>query len=163
MTSCFKTLPLLVALVLVGCTNPFKQPETAAQAKDIAAIGQLADDWRAGWIDGDAEFLLSLYADKPVLMPQGKPAVFGKENIRPLYETVLQEVDVTSQTRLMDVEVSGDWGYFWCTYTLTVTPKAGGESFDVPGKSLFIVERQHDGAWKIARLIDNSDDTPADV
>jgi len=50
-------------------------------------------------------------------------------------------------------------GYFWSTYKISVTPKAGGEPFVDEGKSLFIVKREH-GAWKIARLIDNSDHPP---
>jgi hypothetical protein len=52
--------------------------------QDIQANKQLAADWRSGWLAGDAEALLSLYADDPVLMPQGQPAVRGKAAIRPL-------------------------------------------------------------------------------
>ena len=129
----------------------------AEKSEDIDAIKQLAEAWRAGWLAGDADALLSLYADDSVLMPSGQPAVFGKDAIRPLYQSVLKEYIFKSQTRLMDVEVSGDLGYFWSTYKLTATPKAGGESFEEEGKSLFIVKREHGGAWKITRLIDNSD------
>ncbi|MDO8262052.1 MAG: SgcJ/EcaC family oxidoreductase [Gallionella sp.] len=130
------------------------------QSEDIEAIKRLAEDWRSGWLAGDADALLSLYADDPVLMPSGQPAVFGKDAIRPLYQSVLKEYLFKSQTRLMDIEVSGDLGYFWSTYKLTATPKAGGESFEEEGKSVFIVKREHGGAWKIARLIDNSDQAP---
>ncbi len=56
----------------------------------------------------------------------------------------------------MEVEVSGDWGCFWSTYRLTATPKAGGERTESEGKSLFVGKRQPGGAWKIARLMDNS-------
>jgi len=129
----------------------------AEKSEVIDAIKQLAEAWRAGWLAGDADALLSLYADDSVLMPSGQPAVFGKDAIRPLYQSVLKEYIFKSQTRLMDVEVSGDLGYFWSTYKLTATPKAGGESFEEEGKSLFIVKREHGGAWKITRLIDNSD------
>jgi uncharacterized protein (TIGR02246 family) len=124
--------------------------------EDIEAIRQLAADWRSGWLSGDADALLSLYADEPVLMPQGQPAVRGKDAIRPLYEAVFQEVTVESEGTLMEIEVSGDLGYFWSTYRLTATPKAGGEKIQSEGKSLFIVKRQPDGAWKIARLMDNT-------
>jgi len=130
------------------------------QSVDMDAIKQLAEDWRSGWLAGDAEALLSLYADDPVLMPSGQPAVFGKDAIRPLYQSVLKEYIFKSQTRLTDIEASGDLGYFWSTYKLTATPKAGGESFEEEGKSVFIVKRQHGGAWKISRLIDNSDRAP---
>lgn len=57
----------------------------------------------------------------------------------------------------MEVEVSCDLGYFWSSYTLTATPKAGGDSITDDGKSVFILRRQPDHSWKIARLIDNSD------
>jgi uncharacterized protein (TIGR02246 family) len=130
------------------------------QNEDIDAIKQLANDWRSGWLAGDADSLLSLYADDPVLMPQGQPAVFGKDAIRSLYQPVLKEFAFKSQAKLMEVEASGDWGYFWSTYTLTATPKAGGEPFEDEGKSVFIVKRELGGAWKIARLIDNSDRAP---
>src|SRR3989338_4674617 len=131
----------------------------AKQSVDMDAIKQLAEDWRSGLRAGDAKALLCLYADDPVLMPSGQPAVFGKDAIRPLYQSVLKEYIFKSQTRLMDVEASGDLGYFWSTYKLTATPKAGGESFEEEGKSVFIVKREH-GAWKIARLMDNSDRPP---
>ena len=126
---------------------------------DIRAIKQLAADWRSGWLAGDADALLSLYAEEPVLMPQGQPAIFGKDAIRSIYQAVLKEVVIKSKGALMEVEVWGDWGYFWSTYTLTATPKAGGKPIRSKGKSVFIVKRQPRGAWKIARLIDNSDDS----
>jgi len=124
--------------------------------QDIQAIGQLAADWRSGWLAGDVDALLSLYADEPVLMPQGQPAVSGKEEIRRLYQAVFKEVTVKSEGTVMEVEASGNWGFFWSTYKLTATPRAGGETIESEGKSLFVVKRQPDGTWKIARLMDNS-------
>ena len=131
------------------------------QTQDIEAIRQLAQDWRSGWLAGDAEFLLSLYADDPVVMPQGQPEIVGKDAIRPLYESVLKAFDFKSESTLKDAEASGDLGYFRVTYKLTATPKTGGESFEEEGKSLFVVKRQADGAWRITRLMDNSSRAPA--
>jgi len=130
------------------------------RSDDIRAIKQLAADWRSGWLAGDADALLSLYVKEPVLMPQGRPVVIGKHAIGSLYRAVLNEFAFRSKGRLMEVEASGDWGYFWSTYTLRATPKAGGQPFKSKGKSVFIVKRDPGGAWKIARLIDNSDHSP---
>lgn len=126
--------------------------------EDRAAIKRLAARWRAGWLAGDADALVSLYTERPVLMPQGRPAIFGKAAIRSLYRAVLDEMQIRSKGALREVEVSGDWGYFWSTYSLRATPKTGGNPIRSKGKSVFIVRRQRDGAWKIARLIDNSDE-----
>jgi len=126
------------------------------RSDDLRALKQVAADWRSGWLAGDVDALLSLYADVPVLMPQGQPAVVGKDAIRSLYQAVLGEVTIQSRGALMEVEASGDWGYFWSTYKLTATPKAGGPPIKSQGKSVFIMKRDRRGAWKIARLIDNS-------
>jgi ketosteroid isomerase-like protein len=58
---------------------------------------------------------------------------------------------------VVEVAVSGDLGYFWSRYTLTAAPKAGGTKVTGKGRSLFIVRRQKDTTWKIARLIDASE------
>lgn len=44
---------------------------------------------------------------------------------------------------------------------MTAMPRAGGEPIEDERKSVFIVKRQPDGSWKIARLIANSDQPPA--
>ena len=127
---------------------------------DLRAIKRLAAVWRAGWLAGDADALLSLYAARPVLMPQGRPAVVGKAAIRSLYRAVFKAVSIKSKGKLREARASGNWGYFWSTYSLTATPKAGGKPIRSKGKSVFILERTPRGAWKIARLIDNSDCYP---
>jgi len=126
------------------------------QSKDIAAIMKLATDWRTGWDRSDVEALLSLYADDPILMPQGQPAVTGKDAIRSLYQSFFGEFTVKGKGTVVEIEVSGDLGYFWSNYTLTASPKAGGDQIKGEGRSVFIVKRQNDDSWKIARLIDNS-------
>lgn len=127
------------------------------QSEDVAAIKKLAEDWRTGWDRSDTEALLSLYTNDPVLMPQGQPAVTEKNAIRALYQSFIKEFTVKGEGKVVEVEVSGDLGYFWNSYTLTATPKAGGEQIKAEGKSVFIVRRQNNNSWKIARLIDNSD------
>ena len=93
-------------------------------------------------------------------MPQSQPAVFGKEAIHSLYQSVFREYTVTGGGQTLEIEVGGDWAFLRGTYTLTATPKAGGERLEDVGKHLFILKRQPDGSWKIARLIANSDQLP---
>ena len=127
------------------------------KSEDLAEIRKLAEEWSSGWDRGDTEALLSLYTSDPVLMPQGKPVVTGKDAIRSLYQSFFKNFTVKGEGKVVEVEVSGDLGYFWKSYTLTATPKSGGERIKAKGKSVFVVRRQKDNSWKIARLIDNSD------
>jgi ketosteroid isomerase-like protein len=52
---------------------------------DLTAINKIALDWNAGWESGNLKALLRLYADNPTLLPQGQPAIIGKDNsiVRP--------------------------------------------------------------------------------
>jgi uncharacterized protein (TIGR02246 family) len=136
---------------------PHHRVSSAERRADLAAIKRLAAAWRTGWLAGDADALVSLYSQAPVLMPQGQPPIFGKTAIRSLYRAVLAEVEIKSRGVLREVAAAGDWGFFWSTYSLRATPKGGGAVIRSKGKSVFIVQRQKDGAWKIALLIDNSD------
>lgn len=124
---------------------------------DIAAIRKLAKDWNAGWDKGDVEVLLSLYTDTPILLPQGQPPVAERDAIRSQYLALFKEFTVKGTGEVMEIEISGELGYFWIRYTITATPKTGGEQVSSKGKSVFIVKRQKDNSWKIDRLIDNSD------
>ena len=130
------------------------------QNEDIDTIKQLIAAWHAGWLASDTEALLDLYMEDAVLLPQNRPVVVGKDAIRALYESFFAQFTVKGDGRLIEAEVAGDWGYFWITYRLQATPKAGGEAIEDQGKSIFILKRQHDGAWKITRLMDNSDRAP---
>jgi uncharacterized protein (TIGR02246 family) len=155
----------IAALPFAGCAEKNEDSKGATistRNEDIEAIKQLSADWRAGWLAGDVDQLLFLYADEPVLMPQDQPPVVGKDAIRELYQLVLKEFNFESEGTLMEIEASGDWGYFWSTYRLTATPKTGGEPIRSAGKSVFIVKRDPGGAWKIARLIDNSNGATTD-
>ena len=146
--------------MLAGCgksNNSSERYVMAEHQNDVEAIKQLAADWRFGWLSGDVDLLLSLYSDEPVLMPQDHPTVMGKDTIRAMYEPLLKEYEFESQGTVEGAEVSGDLGYLWISYTLTATPKAGGESISAAGKTIFIVKRISGGAWKITHLIDNSD------
>ena len=124
---------------------------------DIQQIRKLAADWHTGWVARDANLLMSLYADEPVLMPQDQAAVIGKDAIRQLYESVLRDFAFESHSTVIEVDAAGDLGYIWSSYAVTATPNGGGTPIMSTCKSVFIVKRQHGGAWKIVRLIDNSD------
>ncbi len=129
---------------------------TKQQREDVEAIRQLVQCWHNGWQNSDIDALLVLFTDDPVLMPQGQPAVRGTEAIRALYETFFETYTVTGECTVEDIEVSGDLGYIWVSYILTAMPKVAGESINGNSKSVFIVRRQANNTWKIARLIDNS-------
>lgn len=131
------------------------------QSDDVEAIKELVQDWHAGWENSDSEALIALFTDDPVLMPERQPVVIGKAAIRSLYDSFFERYTVKGECKVEDIEVSGNLGYFWVNYTLTATPKGEGDQIKDDSKSVFIVRRQADNSWKIARLIANSNRSQA--
>lgn len=84
-------------------------------------------------------------------MPPETPAQIGKEQIqermKPLFDQLIVKIPIT----IKEVRIADDLAFSRGTYTLSTTPKAGGETTKRSGKYLTIFERQADGSWKIAR------------
>lgn len=83
------------------------------QSDDVEAVKQMLQAWHAGCQNSDIYALLALYEDTTVWMLQGQPEAIGKKANRSLYEEFFTTNTVNGACELQDVEVPGDWGYFW--------------------------------------------------
>ena len=148
-----------VALFVAGCQPAAEQPEPAAevatQAEDVAAIEALADQYIASVASGDASALAALFTDDAVLMPPEAPVATGKEGVNSYYQPTFDQFTNRLTVSGDETQLLGDWAFRRGSYTVTRTPKAGGNSTEAGGKWLSICKRQPDGSWKIARHIWN--------
>ena len=130
---------------------------------DIAAIKEVLSQYAVGVNTGDFDLWISLWADDGVQMPPDTPARIGKEQIREAMKPGFDQMnlDITIHS-IEEAKVYGDLGLTRCTYTLKVTPKAGGETIIAmpDGKALTLYGRQSDGSWKIIYDIFNSNAPP---
>jgi ketosteroid isomerase-like protein len=85
------------------------------------------------------------------------PALTSKLAIRQWNAPYFEQFDLHEESDEREVEVAGDWAYIRAHWTWTLTPKSGGEAVIDTGNSIWILSRQPDGSWKIARGIYNSD------
>lgn len=118
-----------------------------------AAIKEVLGQYAAGCNAGDFDLWLSLWTDDGVQMPPDTPARIGRDQIREGMKPAFDQMDFdVAIHRIEDARASGDLGLTRCTYTLKMTPKAGGETINAmaDGKALTLYERQSDGSWKIA-------------
>lgn len=84
----------------------------------------------------------------------------GKAAIKAKYAKIFPQVTLKIAITNREVTVAGAWAYSRDTYTLSVTPKAGGKTSLTDGKYLTILRRQANGPWKIYRDIFNSNAPP---
>ncbi len=150
-------------LMVSACTPDTEQEQAAKQATteaDAAAINEIWIQYAGNISSGDLDSWMSLWADKGVQMAPDAPAVIGKEQIRAKYESIFPQSNFKMAIANEEVKVAGDWAFSTGTYTASITPKAGGETAEIAGKYLTILERQADGSWRIVRDCFNSNVPP---
>jgi ketosteroid isomerase-like protein len=128
----------------------------ADTARDRAAIDSIRQTFQDGEEAGDAERMYSHAAADIIAMPPNRPPQVGSTNLGWL-RAFLSAYNVKAQYNSEELVVSGDWAFDRGTVTETMTPKSGGASATESVKYLWVYHRQN-GAWKLARLIWNSND-----
>jgi len=153
---------MATALFLTACAR--KEPEPAAKAptraEAEAAVNAIRDGYVTGTNAGDAASVANLFTNDGVRMPPNKPAEAGKDAIQSGLQAELGEYNEVLTAPIDEVEVAGGWAFARGSYTLALTPKAGGKAVEDSGKWLNVMQLQPDGSWKIARHIWNSNNPP---
>jgi uncharacterized protein (TIGR02246 family) len=153
-------LMVLPLFVISGCGN---QSEVGDVEADISAINNNIDQYASSMNAGDLNLWISLWADDAIQMAPDAPAVIGKEQIRAKYESIFPQFIFKMTITNEDVRIGGDLAVSHGNYTVSMTPKAGGEAIMIDGKYLSIEERQADGSWKIIRSCFNDNAPPREA
>ena len=151
---------VLTLFVIIGCE---KQNEVGDVEADISAINNNIDQYASSMNAGDLNRWISLWADDAIQMAPDAPAVIGKEQIRAKYESIFPLFIFKMSIANEDVKIGGDLACSYGNYTVSMTPKAGGETIVIDGKYLSIEERQADGSWKIIRSCFNDNAPPKEA
>ena len=153
-------LMVLPLFVILGCE---KQNEVGDVEADISAINNNIEQYTSSMNSGDLDRWISLWADDAIQMAPDAPAIIGKEQIRAKYESILSQFTFKMTITNEEVRIGGDLAFSRGNYTVSMTPKAGGETIMIDGKYLSIEERQADGSWKIIRSCFNNNAPPKEV
>jgi ketosteroid isomerase-like protein len=159
MTNRSKTGVIVISF-LTGCGQA--EQDTAFLEADVEAIEYLLREEVAAVESGDIEAQLAIRTADVLEMPPNELPFIGIE----AYRTWSSDDPFSYQIKaasMDEIRVTGDWAYSRYSYTWILTPVPGGESVEVSGKGIWIVQRQPDGSWKIAREIWNNDKPLADA
>lgn len=106
------------------------------------------------WIDavnaGDPVRLLSLMTDDVAFLNPGQ-APFGREAFSANFSAACQQIWFRCTSELEEVVVVGEVAYTRSRDTLSVTPRAGGETAQLAGHRMTVYRKQPDGRWLLAR------------
>ncbi len=144
---------VIVISLLAGCDQA--RQDTALLEADVEAIEFLLREEVAAVQAGDVEAQLAIRTADVLEMPPDELPFIGVEAYRTWsnddpfsYQIIAASMD--------EIRVTGDWAYSRFSYTWVLTPMSGGESVEASGKGIWIVQRQPDGSWRIAREIWNN-------
>ncbi len=123
--------------------------ETKQDAK-FAAGADVLKEYGAALTSGDLERWISLWTESGVQMAPDAPKRRSRDEVRaamqPVFDLYEHEMAVDPQV----VRLADDWGFVRGDFTHEMSSKVNEERSRRTGKFLTIVEKQSDGAWKIA-------------
>ena len=127
-------------------------------AADAAAIQGLDEQWSATAARNDVAGTVAFYADDAVLLPPNAPIATDQKSIRQSWAALLgPNTAVSWKVSKAEVAKSGDFGYLYGTYDLSIKDPKGGSPVHDTGKLVEIWKKQTDGKWKCIVDIYNSD------
>lgn len=152
----------VLALNLTACNQtPPVAPDT--HDADVKAISDTEAQWSQASAANDMDKAIGYYADDAVLMVPGMEAVQGKAAIGTSMRAMSKDpaFSLHFKTSKAEVAKSGELGYTWGTYELTVTNPATKKVVHDHGSYMTTYRKQADGSWKAEADIASSAAPPA--
>jgi uncharacterized protein (TIGR02246 family) len=111
-------------------------------------------EMHSAWIDavnaGDLDRLLGLMADDVVFLNPGREP-FGRDVFPAGFLAAHEQSSICCISELEEVVVVHDVAYTLARDTLSVTPRAGGDTIKLAGHRITIYRQQPDSRWLLAR------------
>jgi len=146
-------LSFIIGLVIV-VTMAFITKASALNPADAAKIKKLLGNYERVLNASDVNGIIKLYAKDGVFMPQHSPSQVGTDAIRAAYEHVFEAIDLNVEFDIIEVEVLSDqWAFARTTSSGITTINADGAKVSEGNQELFLLRKQTNGEWKIARYI----------
>src|SRR5882724_9671116 len=125
----------LVLLVLISCafvaTSCGPSATSDSGAADAAAIQALDEQWSATAAKNDVDGTIAFYADDAVLLPGNAPIARDRKSIRESWAGLLgPNTAVAWKVSKVEVAKSGEIGYLYGTYHLSIKDPKGGPAIN---------------------------------
>jgi uncharacterized protein (TIGR02246 family) len=139
---------VLVAVIVSACASSGATDTESVKTEVEEIFVRYADAANAE----DTDTWITLWDEDGIQMPPGAPAIVGRDAVYQRVRKTHQAMDIKGfAIELEEAESAGPWAYARGIYSMSMTPKAGGDTMQVNGKYLTIFRRQSDGSWKIYR------------
>ena len=125
------------------------------------AVSRVLDAYAKALNASDTEAVLPLYAEGGVFMAPYGPSAIGKDALKAAYDSVFQAIRLTVQFHVAEiVEISSDWVFARTNSAGHTLNHATGATSAEANQELFLLHREADGLFKIARYAFSSTNPP---
>ena len=123
---------------------------------DLASIAQLREQWLAAIHRDSLDGLMNPVAEDCATFPPNEAALHGLDPQRRWHQARIAQFTTRLTITPDELSGAGDWALDRWSYTITLTPRAGGAALQDSGCCFWILRRDGSGTWKVARAIWNS-------
>lgn len=146
---------IVLALLLANCFHAaYGQAQRSSKAA-ASAIRSLIQTTEATNNVGDVEGWVRLFADDAVYMAPGSPSVTTKKGLIEVAKAGFRH-QASIEIEPLEIRVCENWAFARTRVSGRVTVAETEEIVPVNVKQIVVYSRTDNGAWKIARLISNS-------
>ena len=154
-------LARIAAGLLVAASTSLGAAQALAGAADETAISDVLMAYEEALNAGDVPSIMRLYAEDGVFMPQHSPSQVGADVVQAAYERVFTTINLSVEFDVVEIVLTApDWAFARTNSVGTVTVQANGAKLSEANQELFILHKQPDGAWKIARYAFSTTNPP---
>ncbi len=147
--------------LLVAASTSLGAAQALAGAADETAISDVLMAYEEALNAGDVPGIMRLYAEDGVFMPQHSPSQVGADVVQAAYERVFTTINLSVEFDVVEIVLTApDWAFARTNSVGTVTVQANGAELSEANQELFILHKQPDGAWKIARYAFSTTNPP---
>jgi len=158
-----RTTKALLALIALGlgvwaCTAAEPPQKPLDSTADEVAINKIREQFASNLNSGDADELMSLFDQEGVVM--GRRQGLSGDALRSSFQHYFDEFKSDIKFSPDEVRVAGDWAFDGGYYRDSMIEKSTGNTLQESGGYVFVLKRQPNGAWLIAREIHSSETLP---
>ena len=116
------------------------------------AVAKVLQEYNKALNASSTDAVMPLYLQDGVFMPPYSRSAVGSAQIRAAYDAVYQAIQLTVQFDAVEiVEMSADWVFARTNSKGTTLDHATGITTEEANQELFILKKDNDGRFKIAR------------
>ena len=127
-----------------------------------AGIERTMAAYNAALNGGDTAAVLPLYTETGVFMAPFSQSSIGRDAVRTAYDAVFAELKFNVKFNIAEiVQMAPNWAFVRTNSAGTTLHHSTGRTTSEANQELFILEKGHDGTWRIARYSFSPTNPPA--